>query len=259
MVKCLPTMQETWVQSLGWKDLLEKEMATHSSILAWKIPWVEEPGRLQDMGSQRVRQRLSNFTHSLIHPATRLDSVKLWFVKGEFFKNHFKVLKVLATAIKNSAASPVLPPHPHLASSVGEMQLFCHQQSQEAQGRGPHGKALSCFKYFWVSSHSNSWPKYETSFYLESFIIFLSPVLFSLTVTSVIWSILTLVLGIQCLLSAWQHIPLSLGSFLDLLSWLIFPLHFLYFLILKLLFIVMRCPGLLKMITRRNRKSKAVE
>ena len=46
MIKCLPTRWETWVQSLGWEDLLEKEMATHSSILAWKIPWMEEPGRL---------------------------------------------------------------------------------------------------------------------------------------------------------------------------------------------------------------------
>ena len=54
MVKRPPTMRETWVQSLGWEDLLEKEMATHSSILAWKIPWMEEPGRLQSMGSQRV-------------------------------------------------------------------------------------------------------------------------------------------------------------------------------------------------------------
>ena len=53
--KLLPTIQETEVQSLGWKDLLEKEMATHSSILAWKIPWMEEPDRLQSMGSQRVR------------------------------------------------------------------------------------------------------------------------------------------------------------------------------------------------------------
>ena len=43
-VKCLPTMRETWVQSLGWEDLLEKEMAAHSNILAWKIPWMEEPG-----------------------------------------------------------------------------------------------------------------------------------------------------------------------------------------------------------------------
>ena len=54
MVKRLPTMQETRVQSLGWEDLLEKEMATHSSILAWKIPWKEEPGTLQSMGLQRV-------------------------------------------------------------------------------------------------------------------------------------------------------------------------------------------------------------
>ena len=51
----LPTMQETWVQSLGQEDLLEKEMATHSSILAWKIPSTEEPGRLQSVESQRVR------------------------------------------------------------------------------------------------------------------------------------------------------------------------------------------------------------
>ena len=54
MVKRLPTMRETRVQSLGWEDLLEKEIATHSSILAWKIPWTEEPGRLLSMGSQRV-------------------------------------------------------------------------------------------------------------------------------------------------------------------------------------------------------------
>ena len=54
MVKHLPTMREIWVQSLGREDLLEKEMATHSSILAWKIPGTEEPGRLQFMGSQRV-------------------------------------------------------------------------------------------------------------------------------------------------------------------------------------------------------------
>ena len=50
----LPTMRETQVQSLGQEDTLEKEMATHSSTLAWKIPWMEKPGRLQSMGSQRV-------------------------------------------------------------------------------------------------------------------------------------------------------------------------------------------------------------
>ena len=54
MVNNLPSVWETWFQSLGWKDPLEKGMATHSSILAWRIPWTEEPGRLQLMGSQRV-------------------------------------------------------------------------------------------------------------------------------------------------------------------------------------------------------------
>jgi len=53
-VKHLPTVRETWVQTLCREDALEKEMATHSSILAWKIPWTEEPSRLQSMGSQKV-------------------------------------------------------------------------------------------------------------------------------------------------------------------------------------------------------------
>ena len=54
-VKHLPVMRKTQVRSLGWEDPLEKEMATHSSILAWRIPWTEEPGGLQSVGSQRVR------------------------------------------------------------------------------------------------------------------------------------------------------------------------------------------------------------
>ena len=53
-VKNLPAVQETWVPSVDWEDPLEKEMATHSSILAWRIPWTEEPGGLQSTGSQRV-------------------------------------------------------------------------------------------------------------------------------------------------------------------------------------------------------------
>ena len=64
-VKRLPTLQETWVQSLGWADPLEKEMAAHSSILAWEIPWTEEPGGLQSMGLQRMdtTERLTH-THT---------------------------------------------------------------------------------------------------------------------------------------------------------------------------------------------------
>ena len=52
--------KQMWVQSLGWEDPLEKEMATHSSILAWEIPWTEEPGRLQSMGLQKSRTRLND-------------------------------------------------------------------------------------------------------------------------------------------------------------------------------------------------------
>ena len=63
MVKNLPTVQETWVQSLGWEESLEEVMATHSSILAWRIPWTEEPRGLQSMGSQRVRHNGEDNTH----------------------------------------------------------------------------------------------------------------------------------------------------------------------------------------------------
>ena len=59
MVKKLQAMQENQVQPLGWEDPLEKGMSTHSSILAWRIAWTEEPGRLQSMGSQRVRHNLA--------------------------------------------------------------------------------------------------------------------------------------------------------------------------------------------------------
>ena len=66
MVKCLPTMQKTWVQSLGWEDPLEKEMATYSSTPAWKIPWLEEPGRLQSMGWLRTEQLHFHFSLACI-------------------------------------------------------------------------------------------------------------------------------------------------------------------------------------------------
>ena len=62
-VKSLPTMWETWVRPLGWEDSLEKAVATHSSTLAWKIPWTEKPGRLQSMGSQRVGHDWATLLH----------------------------------------------------------------------------------------------------------------------------------------------------------------------------------------------------
>ena len=63
MVKRLSTMRETWVRALGWEDPLEKEIAIHSSTVAWKIPWIEEPGTLQSMGSQRVGHNWATSLH----------------------------------------------------------------------------------------------------------------------------------------------------------------------------------------------------
>ena len=87
MVKSLPTVWETWVRSLGQEDPLEKAMATHSSTLAWKIPQTKEPGRLQSMGSLRVRIRLSVFTftfhfHALEKELATHSSVLAWRIPG---------------------------------------------------------------------------------------------------------------------------------------------------------------------------------
>ena len=82
MVKNLPALQESRVQSLGREDPLEKGMATHSSILAWRIPWTEEPCRLQSMGSQRVmRQTLSLFTCSIKFLETLIVNIEPLFLE----------------------------------------------------------------------------------------------------------------------------------------------------------------------------------
>ena len=81
LVKNLPAMQETPVQFLGWEDPLEKGMATHFSILAWRIPRTEEPGRLQFMGSQRIRHDWTTFTFTFILIGTSWSmSIKKSFV-----------------------------------------------------------------------------------------------------------------------------------------------------------------------------------
>ena len=67
MVKNPPAMQETWVLSLGWEEPQEKEVTTHSSILAWRIPWTEEPARLQSTGSQRVGHDRATNTFTLVY------------------------------------------------------------------------------------------------------------------------------------------------------------------------------------------------
>ena len=92
MVKNLPAMQETWVQSLGLEDPLEKGMAIHSSILAWRIPWTEEPGGLQSWGHRAGHDRASN---TALHYSNRCEvtlcSFDLYFPKDEQFSIFFHV------------------------------------------------------------------------------------------------------------------------------------------------------------------------
>ena len=77
MVKRLPAVPETWLRSLGREDALEKEMATHSSTLAWKIPWTEKPGRRQSVGSQRVDYNRATSLSFFLWLETKLESLTL--------------------------------------------------------------------------------------------------------------------------------------------------------------------------------------
>ena len=104
IVKCLPTMWETQVRSLGQEDPLEKEMATHSSTLAWKIPWTEEPGSLQSMGSQRVRHdRATSLSLSLSTYMRHLEESRA-FPRGSVQEMRVQSLGQEDTLEKEAAA-----------------------------------------------------------------------------------------------------------------------------------------------------------
>ena len=130
MVKHLPIMWETWVQSLGWEDPLEKEMATHSNILAWKIPRAEEPGRLQSMGLQRVgRDWATSLLLSL--------GWRRWGEKNKWSTHHIKLcpksrITILVTHTHIYSLTNIFrndtPPHP--------LCLASHQVQAEAGRRG---------------------------------------------------------------------------------------------------------------------------
>ena len=79
-------LRETWVRLQGWKDALEEEIATHSSILAWRIPWTEEPGGLQFMGSQRVRHDPNDLAHAVtwLHSPRRASEVGSYHTASQF-------------------------------------------------------------------------------------------------------------------------------------------------------------------------------
>ena len=97
-VKNLPAVQETRIWSLGWEDPLEKEMATHSSILAWKISWTKEPGGLQSMGSQRVgHDWATNTYYSFLNVSTR--KCKVTYVAGILFLQDGTVLAIVVQSL----------------------------------------------------------------------------------------------------------------------------------------------------------------
>ena len=98
-VKCLPTVRETWVRSLSREDPLEKEMATHSSILAWRIPWTEDPGRLQSMRSERVGHDWAISHHFTSKHLLPCDSLPPFFRK--FFPRR-KEIRTYAYSIKRT-------------------------------------------------------------------------------------------------------------------------------------------------------------
>ena len=95
VIKSLPAMWETEVWSLGWEDLLQKEMATHSSILAWKIPWTKEPRGLQSMGTQRIIHNWATNTHSKFWKFSGVVSSNIFFWTipslSQTLNGHFKI------------------------------------------------------------------------------------------------------------------------------------------------------------------------
>ena len=104
MVKSMPTKQETGVQTLSQEDPLEKEMTTHSSILAWEIPWTEEPGGLQSMGSQRVRHNLATEQEQGAH--------MVWFSLVMLLQPEPQVSQVLMRVTNQHTYSHSIPRQP---------------------------------------------------------------------------------------------------------------------------------------------------
>ena len=114
MVKHLPAMQETWVQSQGWKDPLEKAMAPHSSTLAWKIPWTEEPVRLQSTGLQRVG-------HDWATSLSLSLQVCMYVYTASSLSSHLSMDRCFLSKIKEDAAAAAaksLQPCPTLCDPI---------------------------------------------------------------------------------------------------------------------------------------------
>ena len=139
-------MRETWVQSLGQEDSLKKEMATHSSILAWRIPWAEEPGGLQFMGSQRVGHDRATNTHSQTLSSEFSEGMYFWFLTSFYFLTELlgNLEALYSTEWVSLASGPRhIVQHSSLSLKVLDivpwtwlLSLFSH--SQEGKWNRPH-------------------------------------------------------------------------------------------------------------------------
>ena len=129
MVKNPPAMWETWVRSLGWEDSLQKGMATHSSIFAWRIPWTEEPGRLQFMGSQRVRHDWVTFTFIKEH--LKLQTLGwIYIYKGNEFNLWWKKRVISSTDVIHPFSHHLLLRPKHSQFHLRHLWLLVHLYSQ---------------------------------------------------------------------------------------------------------------------------------
>ena len=131
-VKCLTAMQETWVQSLGQEDPLEKEMATHSSILARKIPWTEDPGRLQSIGLQRVWTGLSDFTSSFQRGSLKKKKKK----RKKERKKDFQRGSLVISKVKRKGSSLILKKL--RCQNMGRVSSCCPGEVLERHFSCPH-------------------------------------------------------------------------------------------------------------------------
>ena len=123
LVKNLPAVQETWVQFLSWEDPLEKEMATHSSILTWRIPWTEEPGRLQSMRSQE-----SDTTYGLNHHHhhhTDTQNLSIWGFRGHIDHAQHPFTKASVSDLPNSVS---MNPHNQRLTIFLSSPVMCRYQ-----------------------------------------------------------------------------------------------------------------------------------
>ena len=170
-IKRLPAMQETQVQSLGWEDPLEKEMATHSSTLAWRIPWTEEPGRLQSTGSQRVGHDWATSLQWLYNIQLKTSRGVLFLPPSDAYIRSFlyllyTLIKLYYTKALSDQTSSLAPDWILLLQRPRTLASFCSATTfQSVHFFVQFGSISYWFVLFWQENFA------LTFFFLQDFLI----------------------------------------------------------------------------------------